>query len=96
MALVNVTLMEHKLVPKEAWSVRKNSDNPCKDLRAQLIHSTYGSLENLLPRKVVAKDSAPTRPSTEQHATKPLVVTTIAYIRESSPENKIYVEYMAI
>ena len=91
-----VTLMEHKLAPKEAWSVHKDSDDPCKDLRAQLIHSTYGSLENLIPRKAVAKESAPTRPSTEQHATKPLAVTTIAYIRESDVKNRICIEYMAI
>ena len=90
-----IALMENKLVPKGAWSANKDSDDPCKDLRAQLIHSTYESLENLLPRKAVATETAPTRHSTEQHATKPLAVTTIAYIRESNQKNRICIEYMA-
>ena len=31
--------MEQKLALKEAWSARKDPDDPYKDLRAQLIHN---------------------------------------------------------
>ena len=81
-----VTLMEHKLAPKEAWSTSNDPDDPHKDLRAQLMKSTYESLENLIPRKVVAKATTPTRASTEKQVTKPVTVATIAYIHASCIE----------
>ena len=91
-----ITLMEHKLAPKEVWSLRNDSDHPCKDLRAQLMKSTYESLESLLPRKIVANETAPTRPSPEQHATSLLAVPTIAYIRKSNRKSGTCITYVAI
>ena len=73
-----ITLMEHKLAPKEVWSLRNDSEHPCKDLRAQLMKSTYESLESLLPRKIVENETAPTRTTPEKHATNHLAVPTIA------------------
>ena len=88
--------MEHKLAPKEAWSLRKDSDRPCKDLRAQLMKSTYESLESLLPRKIVDNETAPTRTTPEQHATNLLAAPTIAYIQKSNRDRRTRITYVAI